>query len=134
MKVKTKLILGFGAMFCLLILFSSQLTFAQATTGTLRGRVLDPNGAVVPGATVVAKNEATGVSSPSFVTSSEGVFVITNLIPGVYSVTVSGTSFKNKTVSNIPVRLGLESEVRIELEIGSAQETVTVVANAEEIA
>lgn len=121
--------------FCFLFLFiGSQIAFSQATTGTIRGRVLDPNGAAVPGATVVAKNEATGVSSPSFTTSGEGLFVISNLIPGTYSVTVTGAGFKTKTVSNIGVRLGLETDVRFDLEVGSAQETVTVVANTEEVA
>jgi outer membrane receptor protein involved in Fe transport len=116
------------------ILGGALQTLGQATTGTLRGRVLDPNGAVVPGATVVAKNEATGVNSPTFTTSDEGGFVITNLLPGTYSVTVStATGFKTKTISAIDVRLGLDTEVRIELEVGSAQETVTVTASSEEL-
>lgn len=119
----------------LLILISSQSAFAQATTGTLRGRVLDPAGAVIPGATVVARNQATGVATPSFTTSSEGTFLITNLIPGTYSVTVTPPSgFKTKTISDIEVRLGLDTDVKVDLEVGAPQETVTVTAGNEEIA
>jgi hypothetical protein len=118
----------------LILLFGSENALAQATTGTLRGRVLDPNGAVVPGASVVAKNEATGVSSPTFTTNEDGVFVISNLLPGTYSVTVSTSAgFKTKTISAIEVRLGLDTEVRADLEVGSAQEIVTVTASSEEI-
>ena len=123
-----------SAMCGLILLFGSQMVFAQATTGTLRGRVIDPNGAAVPGASVVAKSEATGVALPTFVTSEDGVFVITNLLPGNYTVTISGSGFKTKAVSNNVVRLGLDTEVKVDLEIGAASETVTVVANAEEVA
>lgn len=117
----------------LLVIVCAMTVVAQSTTGRLNGTITAPDG-VIPGATVVAKNEATGVSSPSFTTSGEGLFVISNLIPGTYSVTVTGAGFKTKTVSNIGVRLGLETDVRFDLEIGSAQETVTVVANTEEVA
>lgn len=136
MRMKGKYLpLGLSVLCLMLImLFGSQTIFAQATTGTLRGRVLDPNGAVVPGASVVAKNEATGVSSPSFVTTDDGIFVITNLIPGDYSVTVTGTGFKTKTITNIAVQLGVDRDVRVDLEVGSAQEIVTVVSGGEEIA
>ena len=118
----------------LFTLLGSQSAIAQATTGSLSGRVTDPNGAVVAGATVVAKNEATGVSTTNYTTTGDGNFVITNLVPGRYSVTVTGSGFKTKTVSNIDVRLGQSTEYSIGLEVGAATETVTVVANTEEIA
>ncbi|MCS6875074.1 MAG: carboxypeptidase regulatory-like domain-containing protein [Pyrinomonadaceae bacterium] len=108
--------------------------FGQVTTGSIRGVVTDPTGAVVPGTTVRARNEGTGVLSPSVVTNQEGIFVITNLIPGLYSVIVTPSSgFKSKTISNIEVKLGLDTEVRVELEIGQPQEVVTVTLTNEEI-
>lgn len=134
MKRQIKFICVAGAMWGLFVLFSAPAIFAQATTGTLRGRVVDPNGADVPGATVTAKNEATGVTSPSFTTGSDGFFVIPNLIPGTYSVTVTASNFKTKTLTTISVQLGTDRDVKVDLEIGSAQETVTVVAAADEIA
>ncbi len=109
--------------------------FGQATTGTLRGTVSDPNGQVIPGASVTVKNEATGVSPPTITTSDEGTFIVTNLLPGTYSVTVSTASgFKTKIVTEVQVRLGLETEIPVALEIGGAQETVTVTSSTEEIA
>ncbi len=131
------LFVGFGMMLCLtlIMIFSSQAAFAQATTGTLRGTVLDPNGQAVPGVSIVAKNQATGVSSPTTTTTESGNFFITNLLPGPYSLTVTSTSgFKTATVSDIAVRLGLETEVPINLEVGTASEVVTIVAGADEVA
>lgn len=131
---------SFAALFsfiCLtvVLLFGSQLVVAQATTGTLRGTVVDPNGLVVPGTTVVAKNEATGVSTPTTTTGDNGTFLFTNLSPGTYSITASGAAgFKTKTVTEIPVRLGTEQQLEVQLELGGAQEVVTVVASADEIA
>jgi len=48
-----------------LVLVSSLAAFGQATTGTLRGTITDPNGGVVAGATVTAKNQNTGNTSPT---------------------------------------------------------------------
>lgn len=119
----------------LVVLLSSQIVLAQATTGTLRGTVTDPNGQVVPGATVAVKNEATGVESPSVTTSGEGSFVVTNLLPGSYSVTVTSSSgFKTSVTSNVAVQLGVNRDISVQLEVGSAQEIVTVTSSTDEIA
>jgi outer membrane receptor protein involved in Fe transport len=134
MTNRKNLLLGLGFML-MAVFMSSQIVLGQATTGTLRGTVVDQNGAAVPGATVYAKNEDTGVKSPNATTSGEGTFVITNLIPGTYSVTVSASSgFKTKTVTGNSVRLGLETEVPVQLEVGGASETVTVTSSSDEIA
>jgi len=125
----------FGLSILSIILFSAGVSvFGQATTGSIVGFVTDPNGAAVPGATVTAKNEATGVATSNFVTTSEGRFAITNLIPGTYSITVGAPGFKTKTVSNINIRLGLQSDVNVGLEVGQPTETITVVAGADEVA
>src|ERR1700759_3851362 len=67
---------------------------AQATTGTLRGVVVDPNGGIVVGATVTAKNESTGTVTAAITTTGEGVFEFSSLLPGTYTVTVESTGFK----------------------------------------
>ncbi len=136
MTIGTKRLFSFGVPLCLLValLLGTQAVFAQQNYGTLRGTVTDPQGKVVPGVSVVAKNEATGVETPKFMTSDEGTFTINYLLPGAYSVTVSGSGFKTSTTTGIPVRLGLDSNVNIALEVGGAQEIVTVVASADEVA
>ena len=70
-----------------LVLVSSLAAFGQATTGTLRGTVTDPNGAQVAGANVTAKNDATGTVTPTQ-TNGEGIYVVPNLLPGTYTFSV----------------------------------------------
>ena len=66
---------------------------AQTTLGTIRGTVFDPQQSIVPGATVVATDEATNVTREAQ-TDAEGLFEIPNLRPGTYTVTASLSGFK----------------------------------------
>jgi outer membrane receptor protein involved in Fe transport len=114
----------------LVFVFTSS-AMAQATTGDLKGSVVDPNGNVVAGASVTAKNEATAVQK-STVTSGEGNYEIGELIPGKYSVTVAATSgFSSKTVTGVAVRLGEITSLKIDLVVGAATANVTVVGQTE---
>lgn len=110
----------------------SVLAFGQAQTGILRGTVTDPNGGVVAGATVTAKNAATGASTPT-TTNSEGTYVISNLVPGKYSVTVEQAGFSKKAVTDVTVSLGTVTDLPIALAVGAPSETVTVVSTGEEL-
>ncbi len=126
-----------GALFALaiatLVLATSLPAFAQATTGTLRGVVTDPNGGVVAGATVMAKSQTTGVTTPS-TTNGEGQYVISNLPPGKYTVTVESTAgFSKKAVTDVNVPIGVTTDLAIALSLGSPTETVTVTSTGEEI-
>jgi hypothetical protein len=106
---------------------------AQATTGTLRGIVADPNGGVIAGATVTAKNEATGTVTPSNTTTGEGTFELAGLLPGTYTVTVEAAGFKRSVSTSVVVKAGIINPVDVKLEAGNVAETVTVVANTEEV-
>src|SRR5215471_10225702 len=86
-----------------IVALSSAPVMAQATTGTLRGAVVDQNGAVVTGATVTAKSDATGQGGTT-TTSGEGVFEIANLVPGKYTVTVEGTGFKRSETKSVDIK------------------------------
>lgn len=116
-----------------LVLVSSLSVFAQATTGNLRGTVTDPNGEVVAGATVTAKNQGTGVAS-STTTSGEGAYAISNLVPGQYSITVEATSgFSKKVITDVAVGVGQITTVPVALAVGSPSEVVTVTSAGEEL-
>jgi outer membrane receptor protein involved in Fe transport len=116
-----------------LIFVFSEPVMAQATTGTLRGTVVDPNGGVVAGASVTAQNEGTG-SEVTSSTNSDGSFTFASLLPGKYKVTVAPTSgFKTKTVTGVDVRLGTDTDIKVDLEVGVPTETVTVTGGTEEV-
>jgi outer membrane receptor protein involved in Fe transport len=117
----------------MIVSFSCLNVMAQATTGSLRGTVTDANGAVVAGATVSVKNEATGSVSPDATTSGEGSFDVTQLQPGTYTVTVEATGFKRSVTTGVPVKIGIVNPFTVALEAGNVAETVTVTAGTEEI-
>ncbi|PWT79821.1 MAG: hypothetical protein C5B44_06280, partial [Acidobacteria bacterium] len=117
-----------------IVFLFSMPVMAQATTGTLKGTVVDPNGGVVAGASITAKNEATGITAPGTTTSSDGSFVISTLLPGKYTITVAPSAgFRSQAVTAIDVRVGDVTEIKISLEVGTPTETVTVMGNTEEI-
>src|SRR6267154_6393032 len=75
--------------------FSAQLSRVyaqQAATATLNGRVLDPNGALVPGAVVALTEKATGVKRET-TTNGDGIYVLSNLAPGEYGVRIEAKGF-----------------------------------------
>jgi len=65
--------------------------FGQAETGQISGKVTDPNGAVVPNASVTVKSVST-TAERTATADSDGVYLVTNLQPGLYDVTVKGGS------------------------------------------
>jgi len=71
--------------------------FGQAELVTITGTVVDPNNAVVPGATVTARGTATGFTR-SATTNEEGVYTIANIQPGTYEITITGGNFPPVTV------------------------------------
>src|SRR5207237_3058531 len=90
---------------CLCLAFSAFNAFAQseATTGNVEGRVLDPNGAVVPNATVTANNQATGLEKTA-TTDGEGNYRFILLPPGAYTVRVQAKGFPARRLfMNVPV-------------------------------
>lgn len=114
-----------------LVLVSSLAVFGQATTGTLRGTVTDPNGGVVAGATVTAKNQSTSNTSPT-TTNGEGGYVLSNLQPGTYTITVEATSgFSKKVITDVNVPIGTTTDLPIALAVGAPTETVTITSTGE---
>ena len=83
----------FAALFAILIAGSAR---AQQTTGTITGRVLDEQKAAVPGATVTAKNQGTGFSR-SEVSDIEGIYRLTGLPVGAYTLSIDLSGFQAQT-------------------------------------
>jgi hypothetical protein len=100
---------------------------AQETRGSLMGRVLDPSGAVIAGATVQATNVATNVSE-STKSNSEGLYVVPYLRPGTYRLTVEAAGFKTFERSGIVIRIAETIQIQVPMELGNAAEKITVTA------
>ena len=105
--------------------------FGQSTaTGSLTGTITDPTGAVVPGASVVVKSSGTGQEFTAK-TNDEGVFTIPVLASGLYTATISVKGFKQSKVTDIKIDAGKPSSFNVAMEVGSQDQTVTIVGSAE---
>src|SRR2546428_9222039 len=101
--------------------------FAQQTTGTIAGRVIDQQGAAAPGATVTARSSQTGFArtEPS---DSEGIYRLTALPVGAYDVTVVLSGFSTASRQNVEVSVADTHTLDIVLRVAAVAETVNVVA------
>jgi hypothetical protein len=113
--------------FCvwILILCAGTAAFAQAGRGGINGLVIDPSGAVVAGAEVTARNDATGVAL-STVTTAAGLYSFVSLSPGVYAVSASQKGFDTVVQEKVTVSVDQVSTVNIALRVGSVSEVVKV--------
>src|SRR5579872_5256496 len=98
---------------------------AQTMGGAIEGTVTDPNGAVVPSATVIATDVKTGVQT-TVQTSQAGIYVFPLLKPDPYTITVKQSGFKTVVREGVEVRLALTDTVDIKLELGTVQQQVEV--------
>jgi hypothetical protein len=99
--------------------------WAQLVSGNLSGTVYDVSGAIVPGATVVAHNDATGVENTTTSTST-GEYRIVNLPGGVYTVVVTAPGFSKAELKNVQIELNVTATANVSLQIGKSVETVEV--------
>ena len=114
------------------IVISATIATAQTGTSNITGSVTDSTGAVVPGASVTATNEATGVKSTQTTTDS-GVYAFSSLPVGNYTITVEKQGFKTLQKTKNALEVGTPLVVDAVLEVGSVSETVTVTGGAEQL-
>lgn len=101
---------------------------SQTETGQISGKVTDPNGAVIPNATVVAKNINTN-GERTVQANDSGEYIITNLQPGRYEVTASGGSFQ-PTKATVDLSVGAKTTVDFKMGLQAVAGEVNVVAAA----
>src|SRR6266566_5301640 len=94
--------------------------------GSIQGVVADPSGAVVPGASVVANNVATGVKTVRQTTGS-GLYLLSPLVPGEYTVTVAASGFQTLYQEHVIVDALSEVGLNFAMKIGAATEQITIV-------
>src|SRR5260370_1094536 len=85
-----------------LVLLACASAFAQQTTGNITGRITDQQGAAIPGATVTAKNPATGFIR-SEASDSAGLYRLSALPVGIYEVTAELAGFKTVAKKDVEV-------------------------------
>src|SRR5438046_7999499 len=107
------------------LLLSCGVAYAQQTTGTVTGRVVDQQGAAVPGATVTAKSSSTGFTRTE-ASDTEGVYRLSALPVGVYDVTADLPGFTTISKKDIEVNVAQTQAVDFALKVASVAETVNV--------
>lgn len=116
-------------LFFLLFITLPGLLLAQVSRGTITGRVTDAQGAIVPGAHVVATQVATGVKS-EVASNGEGGYTIPFLVPGTYRVSCVLQGFKKFESRGVVVGSNERVTADVVLEVGAESETVTVTAQS----
>ena len=112
-----------AAMFSL----SNQSAWAQATTGSIYGRITDASQAVVRGADVAAENERTGISYRGS-SDNLGNFSVFGLPPGPYTVVVKKEGFETSKTNNVRIEIDQKQLLNFELKVGTTATEVTVTA------
>lgn len=99
--------------------------FAQQGTADIRGKVVDQQGGVLPGVTVVVKHQESGLFREA-VTGPDGLFLMSAMTPGVYEVSAELQGFKKYAQRDIRLEVGGTVQVELKLEVGGLTESVTV--------
>ena len=116
---------AFFSLAAMLVLLCGVSSAQLSGKGAVSGTVLDPSGAAIPGATVVATNTANGVATKTTSTSA-GDFSISTLDPGLYTVTVTAQGFEKLTQTNVQINALETQTLNPKMVIGAADTQVTV--------
>lgn len=123
-----RLLILVGVAFCVSLMTSASTLFAQTETGQIVGTVTDPNGAVIADATVTVKSLTTSAERRTK-TLPDGTYIVANLLPSVYEVTVEAPGFA-KATKRIQVIVGSKVTLDFQLSVGAPVEVVEVLGEA----
>ena len=126
-RVISKFSLRHAVVLCVLVLGLSSLALAQEAT--IVGTVTDPSGSVIGGAKVTVTNVETS-STRTIMTGDSGQYVVPDLHIGHYVVKIEAAGFKTVEQKDVVLQVGDRIRLDIQMQVGGAQETVTVEANA----
>ncbi len=106
--------------------------YAQEFRATLTGTVTDPSGAAIPNGTVKATNVATNATSETK-TTSDGLYTIPLLEPGIYNVEFIANGFQTLKRDSITLAVGQKSNLTVRLTVGQMSQEITVTGQQEVI-
>jgi len=108
-------------------LLSATVVAAQQGTSELRGRVVDAQGAVLPGVTVTVTNQNTGMFRET-VSGGDGSFIASGLVPGTYRAAAELQGFKKFDRQELRLEVGKTTSIDVTMSVGGLEETVNVTA------
>src|ERR1043166_912239 len=119
-----------GIFWLVVVCFMVPPSFGQISNATLTGTVTDATGAVLPGVSITATNNATGVVS-TVITNEAGAYTIQSLLPGTYTVSSELPGFQKQTYTN--TELGNPQTLRLNftLQVSSQAQSVEVTIAAD---
>jgi hypothetical protein len=120
-----------ASLFVASLVFLPSMTMGQGRTeGQLSGKISDPSGAVVAGASLTLSQASTGISL-STTANSSGEYVFPTVLPGTYKLTVDAKGFNQASYSDVHVYTGRTTDLNVDLKVGSAAQVVDVSAAGE---
>src|SRR5437899_5235484 len=102
---------------------------AQQGTSEIGGRVLDDQGAVLPGVSIVVTNEETGLFR-EVTSGTDGSYFASQLTPGRYKIAAKLASFRNFERGGLLLAVGKTLTINVTLALGALEETVRVTAES----
>ncbi|MFZ0820407.1 MAG: TonB-dependent receptor, partial [Candidatus Acidiferrales bacterium] len=116
---------------CALFMLVGAGVYAQSTVyGAISGAVADPQNKAILGASVTVRNVATNATSEPVKTDSNGRYLVTNLTPAVYEITITSANFAEYKQQNIIVEVGRTTNLDIKMVLAGQQQTIAVTAEA----
>ena len=120
-----------GALTFCAVLCAPGILLAQSDLGRISGFVKDPSGATVPNSKVTIRNNV-GVERQT-TTNESGYYVITNVPPGLYSMTAEAPGFQKFESTNNKLDPAADLVIDAALAVGAASQTVEVTGSAMEL-
>src|SRR5260370_2049682 len=121
-----------SALFVLLLILSATMARAQILYGMKSGNVRDSRGAVISNGSVNAVNVGTGTSR-TVTTNNEGIYLIQDLQPGTYTLTVTATGFAHFKVISILVNPNQITRSDAQLIVGTNQQAIEVNSSSQPV-
>ena len=115
---------------CLAAVWAAPNLLAQQITGSIRGTVTDPSGAIVAGASVTARQTETGLSRTT-TTDHAGAYLLLELPVGHYQLQVERTSFQTYIQQGISLDVNESATIPVALKVGAESEKIQVDADAD---
>jgi hypothetical protein len=109
----------------LLLLMAQRVYGQSAAFATIVGSALDPQGAIIPGAAVTAVNVETGIVR-TVQTTSDGIYRLDYLPPGIYDVFIEASSFTKAEAKNVKLQVGEQRDINFNLALAGGKQSVTV--------